>query len=84
MIFEKEKYYKYIQNIETTIKVAYIVIMIISVLIGIATGGATLLITIPIGMLISWCYTINATTKVQEMRWKFDVYDRIMKNKEVV
>lgn len=84
MIFEKEKYYKYIQNIETTIKVAYIVIMIISVLIGIATGGAPLLITIPIGILISWCYTINAKIKVQEMRWKFDIYDRIMKNKEVV
>lgn len=78
MIFEKEKYYKYIQNIETTIKVAYIVIMIISVLIGIAAGGAPLIITIPLGMLISWSYTIGAKIKVQEMRWKFDIYNKMM------
>ena len=78
MIFEREKYYKYIQNIETTIKIAYIVIMLISVIIGIATGIITLLITIPVGILISWLYTINAKIKVQEMRWKFDVYNKIM------
>lgn len=78
MIFEKEKYYKYIQNIETTIKVAYIVIMIISVLIGITAGGAPLIITIPLGMLISWSYTIGAKIKVQEMRWKFDIYNKMM------
>ena len=78
MIFEKEKYYKYIQNIETTIKVAYIVIMIISVLIGIAAGGAPLIITIPLGMLISWSYTIGAKIKVQEMKWKFDIYNKMM------
>lgn len=78
MIFEKEKYYKYIQNIETTIKVAYIVIMIMSVLIGIAAGGAPLIITIPLGMLISWSYTIGAKIKVQEMKWKFDIYNKMM------
>lgn len=78
MIFEREKYYKYIQNIETTIKIAYIVIMLISVIIGIAAGVAPLLITIPVGILISWLYTINAKIKVQEMRWKFDVYNKIM------
>ena len=78
MIFEKEKYYKYIQNIETTIKVAYIVIMIISVLIGIAAGGAPLIITIPLGMLISWSYTIGAKIKVQEMRWKFEIDNKMM------
>ena len=77
MIFEKEKYYKYIQNIETTIKVAYIVIMIISVLIGIAAGGAPLIITIPLGMLISWSYTIGAKIKVQEMRWNLDIYNKM-------
>lgn len=78
MIFEKEKYYKYIQNIETTIKVAYIIIMVISVILGIAAGGAPLLITIPIGMLISWCYTIGAKIKVQEMKWKFDLYNKMI------
>ena len=83
MIFEKEKYYKYIQNIETTIKIAYIIIMLISVLLGIAAGIAPLIITIPIGLLVSWVYTIGAKIKVQEMRWKFDIYNKIMKNNEV-
>ena len=78
MIFEKEKYYKYIQQLETYQTIVYIIIMIIAVIIGIAGGGIALILTIPIGLLISWIYLIATRIKVQEMKWKFDIYNKIM------
>ena len=52
MLFEKEKYYKYIQQLETYQTTVYIIIMIIAVLLGIVGGGIALLGTIP-GRIIS-------------------------------
>ena len=78
MIFEKEKYYKYIQQLEKYQTIVYIIIMIIAVIVGIITGGATLIITIPLGMLISWFYLISVRVKIQEMKWKFDIYNKII------
>lgn len=78
MIFEKEKYYKYIQQLETYQTIVYVIIMIIAVIIGIAGGGIALILTIPIGLFISWIYLIATRIKVQEMKWKFDVYNKIM------
>ena len=78
MIFEKEKYYKYIRQLETYQTAMYIIIMIISVIIGIATGFTTLIVTIPIGLLLSWIYLIATRIKIQEMKWKFDIYNKIM------
>lgn len=83
MIFEKEKYYNYINMLEKSITVAYAIIMIFAIIIGIVAGVAALIITIPIGMIISYCYTFGAKVKVQEMKWKFDLYEKITR-KEVV
>lgn len=82
MIFEREKYYNYINKLERSIKIAYGIIMLFAIIIGIATGIATLIITIPLGMIISASYTFGAKVKVQEMKWKFDIYEKIAK-KEV-
>ena len=78
MIFEKEKYYKYIQQLETYQTIVYVLIMIISVIIGIAGRFIALIITIPIGLLISWIYLIARRIKIQEMKWKFDIYNKII------
>lgn len=82
MIFEREKYYNYINKLERSITIAYGIIMLFAIIIGIATGIATLIITIPLGMIISASYTFGAKIKVQEMKWKFDIYEKIAK-KEV-
>lgn len=82
MIFEREKYYNYINKLEKSITIAYGIIMLFAIIIGIATGIATLIITIPLGMIISASYTFGAKVKVQEMKWKFDIYEKIAK-KEV-
>lgn len=81
MIFEKEKYYKYIQQLERYQSIVYAIVMIIAVITGIAGGGIALIITIPVGMLISWFYLIATRVKIQEMKWKFDIYNKIMEQK---
>ena len=81
MIFEKEKYYKYIQQLERYQSIVYAIVMIIAVITGIAGGGIALIITIPVGMLISWFYLIATRIKIQEMKWKFDIYNKLMEQK---
>lgn len=82
MIFEKEKYYKYIQQLETYQTTVYIIIMLIFIIIGIALGKKALIITIPIGLIIAWIYTIRTKIKIQEMKWNFDIYNKVMENKK--
>ena len=82
MIFEKEKYYKYIQQLERYQTIVYVIIMIIAIITGIATGFITLLITIPVGMFISWIYLITTRVKIQEMKWKFDIYNKLLEEKK--
>lgn len=78
MIFEKEKYYKYINQLEKEQTIIYIIIMILAIIIGIAAGGTPLIVTIPFGLFISWCYTIGIKIKIQEMKWKFDIYNKLI------
>ena len=82
MIFEKEKYYKYIQQLERYQSIVYAIVMIIAVITGIAGGGIALIITIPVGMLISWFYLIATRVKIQEMKWKFDIYTKITEERK--
>ena len=82
MIFEKEKYYKFIQQLERYQTIVYVIIMIIAVITGIATGVATLIVTIPLGMLLSWFYLITTRIKIQEMKWKFDIYIKLTEEKK--
>lgn len=80
MLFEKEKYYKYIRTIENMITAYYFIIIGIFILIGIASKNFIVcIICILIGLLISTIATLNAKIKVQEMKWKMDIYEKIKK-----
>lgn len=78
MIFEKEKYYNYITKLEQSITVIYAIIMILSIIIGLAMAVVGLFITVPIGFALSYLYTFGAKVKVQEMKMKFDLYNKII------
>lgn len=80
MIFEREKYYKLMKDLENGINIIYIIIMFFSVIIGIAAGVVTLIITIPLGLLIAYFMTFATKIKVQEMKWKIDVHNKLNKN----
>ncbi len=76
-MFEKQKYYKLMNDLEKGITIMYAIIMIISVIIGIAAGVAPLIITIPLGLIISYFTTFATKIKIQEMRWKIDIHDKL-------
>lgn len=78
-MFEKEKYYKLIKDLEKIVTIIYVLILIFSVIIGLIGGGVSLIITIPIGLLVAFLYTIAMKIKIQEMRWQMDIYDKINK-----
>ena len=78
MIFEKEKYYKYIQQLEAYQNLIFTIIMIFSVIIGILGGGIALIGTIPGGIIGSWLLLKATRIRIQEMKWKFDIYNKIM------
>ena len=82
MLFEKNKYYKYIQQLEKYQTVVYVIIMLVAIIIGLATGVLTLIITIPLGMLIAWCNLIATRIRIQEMKWKFDIYAKITEERK--
>lgn len=81
-MFEKEKYYKYINTINTMNTITYIILVIIAFIISIVTNISSLIITIPLGLLIANIYTFNNKIKIQEMKWKMDIYNKIITNKE--
>lgn len=78
-MFEENEYVKLTNQLQNTVTTAYAIIMIIAVIIGIAGGGVALIITIPIGLLISKYYTLNTRIKIQEMKWKIDMYEKNIK-----
>ena len=77
MLFEKEKYYKYIGTLQNIVNFAYAVIMLICFLIGSIGGPIGGLLGIGIGFLLATTYTIVTKIKIQEMKWKMDIYERI-------
>ena len=78
-MFEKEKYYKLIKDLEKIVTIIYVLILIFSVIIGLIGGGVSLIITIPIGLLVAFLYTITMKIKIQEMRFQMDIYYKINK-----
>lgn len=79
MIFEKEKYYGYIKTLENITIITYICIIIITAIIGLSISKNLigLIIGIGIGFLIGNIYTIKTKIKIQEMKWKLDIYNKI-------
>lgn len=76
MLFEKEKYYKYITDIESSIIVFYATCISIFGIIGVVAfkKPITLLAGVLIGMLIAWVRTHDYKIKVQEMKMRLDEY----------
>ena len=77
MLFEKEKYYKYIGTLQNMVNFAYAVIILICFLIGSIGGPFGGLLGIGIGFLLATAYTIAAKIKIQEMKWKMDIHDKL-------
>lgn len=76
MLFEKEKYYKYVNELENMVNFSYAMFIIIFGIIGLAIASVIgLLLGIIIGILISKMYTLNAKIKIQKMRWEIDIYE---------
>lgn len=78
MLFEKEKYYKYINTLEKNITISYIIITIFTTIIGTAIlQGFGFILGILLGLLISGNYTLIAKIKVQKMKWEIDIYEKL-------
>ena len=78
MLFEKDKYYGFINGIEKMITVAYVIFILLGVIIGMTTGGIIgLIIGGLIGLFIATLYTKASKIKIQEMKWKMDIYEML-------
>lgn len=78
MMFEKEKYYKYIKTLERNISIIYILITLLTAVLGIVIAkGIGLILGIAIGILVSNNYTLMAKIKIQKMKWEIDVHQLI-------
>lgn len=78
MLFEKEKYYKYINNLERNIIIAYIIIILLTAILGIIIAkGIGLILGIAIGIIISGNYTLITKIRIQKMKWEMDIYQII-------
>ena len=80
-MFDENEYIKLINSLQNGVTLSYVIILILSVLIGIGTGGTTLIITIPIGLIIAYIFTFATKVKIQEMKWRIDMYENTRKDK---
>ena len=82
MLFEKEKYYKYINELQNNINVIYVIYGILGAILGIALqrNFIGLLLGIAIGILIARNQTLRTKIKIQEMKFNMDIYEKLNKN----
>lgn len=82
MIFEKDKYYKYIGTLEKIVNAIYIIYIFIGAVFGAAIGKVKgMSIGILITLLLATLHTITIKIKIQEMKWKMDIHEILNKNK---
>lgn len=80
MLFEKDKYYKYIKELENIVNFSYAIYAIIFGILGAIIGkGIGLILGIIIGMLLARAYTLNTKIKIQKMKWEIDIHQKIYK-----
>ena len=84
MLFEKDTYYKYIKTLENMNTLIYVVIVGLGIIIGLSTGILTLIISVPISILLANMWTFATKMKIQKLKWEMDVYDKIVRKKEIV
>ena len=83
-MFEKEKEYQYIQYLEKNIIFVYVVVMLLfTLMFATLFKGLGLIIGLVLGYFIAKNYTISTKIKIQEMKWRIDIHNKIMhKEKE--
>lgn len=85
MLFEPEKYYKYIQTLEKTKTAYYVIFILIGILIGTATANGTAIILGGlIGFFIAGIYTLGIKIKIQKMKWEMDIYNKIKEKNNIL
>ena len=78
MIFDKEKYYNYILKLEKRIDYYYLLIIAITTIIGAFIYKIKgIIIALILGILIGNYVTLKIKIKIQEMRMKLDLYNKI-------
>lgn len=83
MLFEKEKYYKYINTIEKAITITYILIVGFFCLLGAASKNILIFTAATmLGFGIAHMYTLNAKIRIQRMRLEIDIHENICRNKK--
>lgn len=82
MIFEKEKYYEYIEKLRKRIDYYYVFIIGILLILGALTHNIKIsIILIILGIIISNYITLKTKILIQEMKFKIDIYEIITKEK---
>lgn len=78
-MFEKDKEYEYIQYLEKNIIFVYVITMILFTLMFAALlKGLGIIIGLILGYFVAKNYTISNKIKIQEMKWRIDIHNRIM------
>lgn len=78
-MFEKNKEYEYIQYLEKNIIFVYVITMILFTLMFAALlKGLGIIIGLILGYFVAKNYTISNKIKIQEMKWRIDIHNRIM------
>ena len=81
MLFDKEKFKKYANDIETCAIIFFILYLTIACFIGLIIYKIIgLLIAIGITLFTGYPIYVIIMIKVQEMRWKIDIYEKLQKN----
>ena len=78
-MFEKDKEYEYIQYLEKSIIVVYVITILFATLIFTAFFQLIgLIIGLALGYFTAKLYTIGTKIKIQEMKWRIDIHNKIM------
>lgn len=82
-MFEKDKEYEYIQYLEKNIIFVYIITMLLFAIIFTAMLKAIgLIFGLILGYFLAKYYTISTKIKIQEMKWRIDIHNKIIKGEE--
>lgn len=85
MLFEKEKYYKHIGTLEKMVNFMYAIYILIFGILGlILYKGTGLILGILLGILISTAVTLKVKIQIQEMKMKFDIYNKLIGKNDIM
>lgn len=80
MMFEKEKYYKYIQNLEKRLDYYYVFCIGISALLGYYLFYIKgLIVGLILGLILANFITLEIKIKIQKMKIDIDMYEKLIK-----